>query len=236
MDDVERVFRQLVSTLSETDPDRLRAPIEIAEIYQSLIPYRRFRTALRFDTNEDYEMALLRLLAGAGGFVTIDPPEVQQALKEEADERNPNPGAFRDYAAANVYLNVRELTAVADQHRAYAPPEPAPTSPDRWAPPTTTETEVKAPEPPGATMPFVPAGEEEAPPGPTRTPEAARTQPTPACRACGGVLPARDDLRYCPHCGSLVQVPACGRCGADLEPTWSFCVACGAASTPASPG
>ena len=114
IDEVERLFRHLVDVLSESDPERLKRPIQISEIYQSILPYRHHRSALGFDTSEDYEMAVLRFLSGDGGFASPDPPEVQDALAEEARSVNPNPGAFRAYAAARIYLNagaVRSVTA-----------------------------------------------------------------------------------------------------------------------------
>ena len=105
IDDVERFFRHLVDILSESDPGRLKRPIQVSEIYQSILPYRHHRSALGFDTNEDYEMAVLRFLSGDGGFASLDPPEVQDALAEESRSVNPNPSAFREYAAARIYLN-----------------------------------------------------------------------------------------------------------------------------------
>ena len=78
IDEVERLFRHLVDILSQSDPDRLKSPIQISEIYQSVVPYRHHRSALGFDTNEDYEMAVLRFLAGDSGFATIDPGIVQR--------------------------------------------------------------------------------------------------------------------------------------------------------------
>ena len=89
MDDVQRVFERLVEVLSASDPGRLRAPLEVAEIYQTILPYRKYRSQLAFETNQDYEMALLRLLAGEGGFASVDPAEVQNALGEETKSVNP---------------------------------------------------------------------------------------------------------------------------------------------------
>ena len=89
IDEVERFFRHLVDVLCESDPDRLKRPIQISEIYQSVLPYRHHRSALGFDTNEDYEMVVLRFLAGHGGFASLDPPEVQDALSAEARAINP---------------------------------------------------------------------------------------------------------------------------------------------------
>ena len=118
IDDVERIFRHLVDILSESDPDRLKRPIQVSEIYQSILPYRHHRSALGFDTNEDYEMAVLRFLSGDGGFASLDPPEVQDALAEESRSVNPNPSAFRVYAGGRIYLNAGAVRTVTRHHDA----------------------------------------------------------------------------------------------------------------------
>ena len=84
MEDVERLVNTLVSVLEQNDPQRARTPFQVSELYQSIIPYRGYKNQLQFDTNQDYEMAVLRLLAGEGGYVSVEPTEVQQQLAEEA--------------------------------------------------------------------------------------------------------------------------------------------------------
>ncbi len=123
IDEVETFFRHLVDVLSKSGADRLRSPIQVSELYQTIVPYRRHRAALGFDTNEDYEMAILRFLAGEGGFASLDPPEAQEALMEEARSINPTPGAFREFAAAKVYLNSGAVRTITDANEAYAPPQ-----------------------------------------------------------------------------------------------------------------
>ena len=96
MDDVERLFRHLVHLLATDDAERLRTPIEVSELYQSIVPYRSHKRELRFDAIEDYDMAILRLLAGEHGYASVEPIEAREALALEAEAVNPNPGAFRD--------------------------------------------------------------------------------------------------------------------------------------------
>src|SRR5262245_47674121 len=96
---VDRLFRRLVEVLAAGGDGRLRDSIELPEL-ETLVPYRTNRGLLRFDSNEDYEMALLRLLAGEQGYVEVEPADVAQALVHEARSVNPNPRAFRRYAKA----------------------------------------------------------------------------------------------------------------------------------------
>ena len=122
MDEVERVFRQLVDVIADEHPEQLHSPIQASEIYQKLLPYRRFRSSLRFDTNQDYEMALLRLLAGTHGYVSVEPSQAQDELRSEAESVNPNPSVIRDHAAAKVFLNASIVRQILSEREAFAPP------------------------------------------------------------------------------------------------------------------
>jgi hypothetical protein len=223
MQQVERVFRQLVTVLSDIDPARLRAPMEISEIYQNLVPYRRYRTILGFETSEDYEMTLLRFFAGEGGFASVDPPEIQDSLIEEAGSINPNPAAFREYAAAQVYLNTAAVKTALQGPEAYAPPGPAQeTSRNSYAPTAPPPAETRpsyAPEPHPIPSPLTSA------PGYERDRE-----PSPAslgCPHCGSPSPRGRVVRFCPFCGRSAETIACPACHTELDPGWYFCIACG---------
>src|ERR687883_399223 len=64
MDDLDRMFRRLVQNIRNGYPEYLAHPFEVSELYQHLIPYRHNRRELAIDTNQDYEVALCRLLSG----------------------------------------------------------------------------------------------------------------------------------------------------------------------------
>jgi Double zinc ribbon len=87
--DLERFFRRIVSNVAAIDARRLNEPLPLAEIPASIVPYRTNRRALQIDTSEEYEMVLLRLCAGEGGYVRTDPEEAR--LKFEEEVRSPNP-------------------------------------------------------------------------------------------------------------------------------------------------
>ena len=54
MDDLDRLFVLLVERVSTEYPDRLTDPFEVAELYQSVVPYRHFRRELGFDKKVVY--------------------------------------------------------------------------------------------------------------------------------------------------------------------------------------
>jgi len=212
--DVRRLFEGVVTELAERDPSRLRTGFQVAELYQQLVPYRTHRTALGFVSHQDYEAAVLGLLAGTGGFATIEPSEAQDALAAEAASPNPDPTLFREFAGARVRLNDRLVRAVLSGDESYAPPAPEPPArpdvlPFRPAPVFELEGE-------GASDP--PA---EAAPAPQ--PAAADA----ACASCGATLPADRPVVFCPFCGTAVGAAKCARCGDALQPDWHFCPRCG---------
>lgn len=198
MDDVERLFKLAVNTLADQSPAKLRGAIQLADLYMTIIPYKRCKSVLRFDTNQDYEMALLRLLAGEHEYATVQPAEAQGAMAKEIGSVNPNPGAFRQFAAASVTFSQGAVRRVLQEREdgGFAPPEPAPapTSPTLAAP-------RPSPTPSGARCPhcFEPL--------PT-------SRPVVFCPFCGRNVKAIE----CPQCGAALE-PGwrfCITCGQDV--------------------
>jgi hypothetical protein len=211
VDDLDRFFRHLVLTLAQESPERLDQPFQVAELYHSLVPYRQHRSALGFHSHQDYEMAILRLLAGEKGYATVEPLEVQQALAQEAGSINPDTGAFREYAAARVKLSRSAVGAILNAGAAYSPlalaAVPADLSRQYFAP------EVVQPE------------------ARSISPQPVEHKPRPVslaeCAHCAAPLPPDRRAVYCPFCGVNLQAPACRRCGAELELGWRYCIECG---------
>ena len=110
-DALDRLFRQLMRNLVELDPRRLHGPVEVSELYQRLIPYRTHRTHLGLDTHEDYEMVVLRLLAGERGYALVEPAEARAALAREVAAANPNTGYFKRYGSAKVTFDPGHVRA-----------------------------------------------------------------------------------------------------------------------------
>jgi Double zinc ribbon len=79
MDDLDRLFRRLVHNMRAEYPAYLTSPFPVAELYQSVVPYRHNRTALEIEMHQDYEQALTRLLSGERGYVISD-PAMQESL------------------------------------------------------------------------------------------------------------------------------------------------------------
>ena len=188
-------------------------------------------------------MAILRFLAGEGGFASIDPPEVQQALVEETRTVNPSPGTFREFAAAKVFLNSGAVRTVIEANDAYAPPpqgaedsiipfeDEEPTQePDSFAEPDDLEEPTAADEPDGKIDVYLPSEDKDEPASREETPpvvSASTPFSGPSCHYCGGDVPKDREVHFCPYCGRDLTAILCPSCGAELELDWRFCIACG---------
>lgn len=221
-DELDRLFEILVESLHREA--RLAVPFPANELHERLVPYRSSRSRLRVATYEDYEMAVLRLLAGERDYLRLEPDTARAQLQAEVTSVNPDTGFFRNFGEAQVLVN----RIAAERHlrgqEAYAPPlavdpepfsEPAP-PPQRPAVPITT------------VAPSPPAG----------TPEPAFELVDPRdalesdhCAYCGGPLPAGREVNFCPHCGQPASgEPKCPACGSAVDVGWSYCVGCGRAT------
>ncbi len=214
MDDLDRIYHRLVHGIRLHNPEYLTVPFTVQELYEDLIPYRHHRRELGIETNQDYEVAIARLLSGERGYLRGD-PKMAERLTAEVASATGDFSAFREFASTRVTLAPEPLKATA--------PAPAPES---------VRTEPAPPRPAAAEMTeIVPtsldAGTTEQPA--VRSPSHTDTEPRGSgCRFCGGTLPGGGrGVTYCPHCGQNLSVKNCPACSTELETGWKFCVTCG---------
>jgi len=219
-DVLERFHRALIEEIQTQRPEYLTGPFTVAEIYQNLVPYGSHRDRIGVEMNGDYEDALLRLLAGEGGYLILESEPALRDLRAELDTPNPNTGLYREYAAVDVRLNqayldlsasaVSEKSDLAEALHAEDPVPMADLAPSEAA------AEEMTIVPPGAEV--FPNGQAEAPP---------EGEARGSCLWCRAELPKRDNLNFCPFCGTDLKVVPCNECGQELEPEWRFCISCG---------
>jgi hypothetical protein len=235
-DHLEGLFRRLVANIAALDPGALHRPVKVSEIHERLVPYRTHRAALGFDTNEDYEMTLLRLLAGERGFAEVFPEDAAGAFAREAESVNPDTALFRLFPDATVLLDPDRMSLApgivsATSRRA----EPArDTEPDARPPAAVREEDAGAPgdedaeaeaerESAREQLPFVLDDSEEA----RVTGQPRGITASAPCPYCGGGLPVGRTVLFCPHCGQNIGVVHCPTCGSELDVGWQFCITCG---------
>src|SRR6266850_3499477 len=214
MDELDRLFGLLVVALARET--RVAVPFPASDVYERLVPYRSNRSRLNVATQQDYEMAVLRLLAGERSYVQIEPDTVREAMQREIATINPDPAYFRSFPDAQVMINGRAAERVLLADRAYAPPAPAAEEEEELI-----DATGENPVPP----PFVSRTVARAPA--TKSKDLAANQ----CEYCGGVLPAKREARFCPHCGQPQEGDLkCQGCSAELDVGWAYCLSCGRAT------
>jgi hypothetical protein len=240
MTDLERLFRRLVDNLIAIDPARLHRPVGLGDLLDSVIPYRTNRRALGVDSAEDYDMLVLRLCAGEGGFVRLLDDGVAQRFRDEAASPNPDLTVLRSHPQAELILETEPLAHALGPgpEEVYAPPEeellefPGPAPQREPAPPpevsldhlrltpTTVAPEV-------ASAPMMPPPPRITPEPDPEPPLSTHRRSGPRCGYCGGRLPTGRTVNFCPHCGQNQSFTRCPECQAELEFGWKHCINCG---------
>jgi hypothetical protein len=122
-DPVERMFRVLVRALRTSRPALLSSAFSVGDIHQQILPYRHFRRELGLETNQEYELTLMRLLSGAGGYLDVD-ERLRDGLGAELQSRAPEPSRVRDFAEAQVSIRPAALAALGEDRPATDAPAP----------------------------------------------------------------------------------------------------------------
>ena len=242
MDDLDRVFHRLVSNIRHRHPEYLTLPFTVQELYETLIPYRHHRRELGIETNQDYEIAVTRLLSGERDYLHAD-QEMRDKLQADLKGSNMDPGAFREFAGSKVSLapealrRIKALTASSDTAQtgaataaAAAAAQSSSESSDRSrdgagsagvpSPPAQTPAVL-------ATYPIAAQGGSTTSEGAAALSSMMHSSVPEGCRFCGGTLPDGRHATYCPHCGNNLSVSRCPACGSELEVGWKFCATCG---------
>jgi hypothetical protein len=197
--DVERFVRQIVRNLGASDPARLHQPISLADIREHIVPYRTNRRALELESSEDYELVLMRLCAGEGGFARTEPDEARAEFEAELKSSNPDLEVVRRHENAQVSLETKLLAHALDPRPelAFAPPGFVPPLERAEKPqPAGAEeaggarcTQCKGVLPSGRTVNFCP--------------HCGRTQALTHCPVCDTELEA--GWRHCVSCGYAID-------------------------------
>jgi predicted RNA-binding Zn-ribbon protein involved in translation (DUF1610 family) len=197
--DVERFFRQIVRNLSAIDPARLRQPLPLSELRNHIVPYRTNRRPLELESSEDYELVLMRLCAGEGGFARTEPADVRAEFEIEVSSSNPDLSILRRHENAVVCLEARPLAGALDPRPdlSFAPPD------QRAALVESLSSQIEPPREPA--------------------PQPVRLQ----CSHCGGELPLDRSVNFCPQCGQSQALTHCPVCQGEVEAGWRHCVTCG---------
>jgi hypothetical protein len=185
------IVRQLEGTGRETT---------VHAIIHTLVPYRRWRDALGVESAEEYELTVVRLLAGERGYAEVS-NAVRAHCADELLKPAPDLAVYRAHRDEPVTV-----------HRAPAVSFPAPDRPSA----------TRAP------APVAPASPPQEPAVPVPSPRTMTAEDLGGhCRYCSKDLPAGCRLTFCPHCGQNLTTLRCPACSTELDLAWKFCVTCG---------
>lgn len=205
--DLGFLFTHVARALHAARPEAIVQPLEIAEISARWAPYAAIRKELGVASNEDYELLLMRLVSGEGGFVFAD-ESLQDDLRRELESKNPDLSALRTYGAARITLGREPLRRALN-----LTPDQLPSAPmTRVSTPQRITSPVRSP-----------VGD------PTAPVPAARVTAPSVCQFCGQGLPSDRPVQFCPHCGLNVALKRCPGCSGEIQPGWKYCVTCGRA-------
>jgi hypothetical protein len=255
MDNLDRMYRHLVRVVRSRFPQHLVQPFTVADLNQTILPYRLHRRELGLETNDDYEITLTELVAGSRDYLIVD-DAMRDVLSAALGAVNPDPAAFRQFAMSSVALSpsaLRSLDIGLDDGAASGSPlsgraaTPLPTPATTAAPPAAPRAapaKAASPAAPRASGASAQPRKSAPPPAPAAATPAA--MPTPStttktsggvrvvvpqagerCRSCTEPLPAGRPITFCPHCGQNVTTLNCPACGSELELGWKFCPSCG---------
>lgn len=252
-DPLDRLFTTLVATIRDERPEYLGGSFEVGELL-AFVPYKRVRSEIGVDTNDDYAHAITRLLAGESDYVFVD-DLMQDDLQAELQSPNPDLIAYRAYLTSKITLaqaRVREALdrlgpppapAVGEESPAPSaapepaapPPAPVPPAAASAAPPKPTASARPAP-PPKPAAPIVPLTQLASPPLAARErPIVAKPRALPDATTPVDVPEsARASRPGCKYCGQVLpqgrDVRFCPHCGQDLAVR--RCPACSAEVEP----
>jgi hypothetical protein len=124
MTDLQRFFRVLVRNLAATDPARLRVPLPLTDIRDTIVPYRANRRSLELESSEDYELVLMQLCAGQEGFARAEPEEIRSLFAAELRSVNPDLAILHLHENAHISLEAGRLAEALNLRPdlAFAPP------------------------------------------------------------------------------------------------------------------
>jgi len=236
MDNLDRMYRHLVRVIRSRFPQHLAQPFTVADLNQTILPYRLHRRELGLDTNDDYEITLTELVSGSRDYLIVD-DQLRDTLGAALGEVNPDPSAFKQFAQAVVALSpsaLRSLDIGLDESAALPSASPTPAEPHAAPAPAPRAAAAPPPQRPKQR----PAAPPDAPPTPGPPPvspprpaaEAAPRAPTP--KATPAAIPTPTTTTKTSG-GVRVVVPKAGdRCRSCSEPLptgrpITFCPHCG---------
>jgi predicted RNA-binding Zn-ribbon protein involved in translation (DUF1610 family) len=218
------MYRHLVRTIRAKFAPLLAQPFEVGELFQTILPYRLHRRELGLETNQDYELVMLSLLAGTRGYLVVD-DKMRDVLAASLASPNPDPSIIKNFASSHVALAPETLHRLDAEGRASGTQGAVGATPARASSPGPHRTASGSMPATGSTPGAGNGVSTE--PSQRRTMRPMTVTTGEHCAFCKGELPTGRQISFCPHCGQDLTIIHCPACGSELERDWKFCATCG---------
>jgi hypothetical protein len=113
-DALRRFARTLVQRLGETPGGPHRA-VTVEELRSRLLPYRAYRSVLGFESVEDYDVVVMRLVGEEEGFVRTLPQLAAERCRAETEGPAPNPELLDQLADVTIQVGAESLGRILDE-------------------------------------------------------------------------------------------------------------------------
>ena len=218
MDELTRFAQRLVEQLGASR-EGVHRPVEVAELRDTVLPYRTHRRALGIESVEDYETVLLRLVSGERGYVKTVPAEAAERCRQELAESNPDLAVLDEVSGATVQITsmAAQISGDGADARTGGQADEA----DKPKAPLKAERPVKK---------QVHSAPSSAPPVPSELSASSVDSASSAvtCPHCQHSIPSGRQVVFCPWCGKRLIPFTCARCNTELDSGWKHCITCGA--------
>jgi len=110
-DPVDRMFRVLVRTIRAKHPAYLTTSFTVSDLQSQILPYRHFRKDLGLESNQEYELTIMRLLSGEHGYLEVD-ERLRDEFSKELASSSPEPSRVREFGDSRVSLSPTAVAVV----------------------------------------------------------------------------------------------------------------------------
>jgi predicted RNA-binding Zn-ribbon protein involved in translation (DUF1610 family) len=203
-------------------------PISVAELHRRLLPYPLCRDRLGYASKGEYDVELLKLIVDTD---TVDVPEtaLREAVHMELSSPEPGLALLQRFAASEIRMNLSRVETgppIAELEPRRERGDFIPGLDDPLLVPRDEAADALGIVDEDTGLEAAGADSAPATEGAGAMVEADSTPSTP-CRSCGGDLPQREGVRFCPACGADQWCWPCPACGEEVERGWSYCAMCG---------
>lgn len=118
-EDPTRLSDVLVKAL-RTNSSFTDTSFTVTDLYQQILPFRHWRRELGIDTNQEYELGLMRLLSNSPAYLDVE-ERLRDEMAKELANQTPNPARLREFPDSRIVINGAALAKEIEKYDAARP-------------------------------------------------------------------------------------------------------------------